>query len=141
MFDAFKKKSGSNPAQELADEFQALLKTSREERGALSAMLKASTGSTVRIRPSPRSRKRRTSLPSSSPPSMARLRSYRAVRRPEAFVREVFRTLKPGGRFAMTHIDPWAMPGWFVYRYFPEAFDLDRQDFVRGAASAPCVRA
>ena len=39
MFDAFKKKSGSNPAQELADELQALLNTSRDERGALSAML------------------------------------------------------------------------------------------------------
>ena len=56
--------------------------------------------------------------------------SYPHIRRPEAFIREVFRTLKLGGRFAMTHIDPWAMAEWFVYRYFPEAFDIDRQDFV-----------
>ena len=56
--------------------------------------------------------------------------SYPHIQHPEAFIGEVFRTLKQGGRFAMTHIDPWTMTGWFVYRYFPEAFDLDRQDFV-----------
>ena len=56
--------------------------------------------------------------------------SYTHIRRTGEFVRETFRTLKPGGRFVMAHIDPWAMPGWLVYRYFPEAFELDRQDFV-----------
>ncbi len=30
----------------------------------------------------------------------------------------------------MTNIDPWSMPGWSIYRYFPEALALDRQDFV-----------
>lgn len=30
----------------------------------------------------------------------------------------------------MTNIDPWAIPGWLVYRYFPEARELDHQDFV-----------
>ena len=39
MLDAFKKKSSGRPAQEQADELQALINTSREERGALSAML------------------------------------------------------------------------------------------------------
>src|SRR5712691_11766480 len=43
---------------------------------------------------------------------------------------EVFRVLKAGGRFVMTNIDPWSMPGWLVYRYFPEAEELDRQDFM-----------
>jgi len=42
----------------------------------------------------------------------------------------VFRVLKAGGRFVMTNIDPWSMPGWLVYRYFPEAEELDRQDFM-----------
>jgi hypothetical protein len=30
----------------------------------------------------------------------------------------------------MTNIDPWSMPGWLVYRYFPEAEELDHQDFM-----------
>jgi len=56
--------------------------------------------------------------------------AYPHVRRTEQLVRETFRALRPGGRFVMTNIDPWSMPGWLIYRYFPEAFDLDRQDFV-----------
>ncbi len=41
MLDAFKKMrtGGGKPAQEQADELEALINTSREERGALSAML------------------------------------------------------------------------------------------------------
>ena len=56
--------------------------------------------------------------------------SYPHIRRPRELLVEVFRVLKAGGRFAMTNIDPWSMPGWLVYRYFPEAEELDRQDFV-----------
>ena len=56
--------------------------------------------------------------------------SYPHIGRPGRFLGEVCRTLARGGRFVMTHIDPWAMPGWLVYRYFPEAFELDQQDFV-----------
>ncbi len=43
---------------------------------------------------------------------------------------ELHRVLKPRGRFAMTNIDPWSMTGWSVYRYFPEALELDYQDFL-----------
>ena len=30
----------------------------------------------------------------------------------------------------MTNIDPWSMAGWLLYRFFPEAHELDRQDFL-----------
>jgi SAM-dependent methyltransferase len=56
--------------------------------------------------------------------------SYPHVRDVTGLVTEIHRVLRPGGRFAMTNIDPWAMLGWWVYRYFPEALTLDRRDFV-----------
>ena len=56
--------------------------------------------------------------------------SYPHIRRTRELLEEVFRVLKAGGRFVMTNIDPWSMPGWLVYRYFPQAQELDQQDFV-----------
>ena len=56
--------------------------------------------------------------------------SYPHVRNTGHLLREICRTLQPGGRFVMTNIDPWSMPEWIIYRYFPEAFALDQQDFV-----------
>jgi ubiquinone/menaquinone biosynthesis C-methylase UbiE len=56
--------------------------------------------------------------------------SYPHIGRTRELLLEVFRVLKAGGRFVMTNIDPWLMPGWLVYQYFPEAHELDRQDFV-----------
>ena len=56
--------------------------------------------------------------------------AYPHVRNTGQLLRELCRTLKPGGRFVMTNIDPWSMPEWIIYRYFPEAFALDQQDFV-----------
>lgn len=41
-----------------------------------------------------------------------------------------FRILKRRGRFAMTNLDPWTMPGWIVYTYFPAAWERDQQDFL-----------
>jgi SAM-dependent methyltransferase len=66
--------------------------------------------------------------------------SYQHVRRPAQLLRNVFRTLRPGGRFVMTNIDPWSMTGWLVYRYFPEAMELDRQDFVPVEAFVAMMR-
>jgi ubiquinone/menaquinone biosynthesis C-methylase UbiE len=57
--------------------------------------------------------------------------AYPHVRRTRQLVTEVFRTLKPGGRFVMTNIDPWSMVEWLIYQYFPEALELDRQDFLQ----------
>jgi ubiquinone/menaquinone biosynthesis C-methylase UbiE len=56
--------------------------------------------------------------------------SHAHIRNHTRLLRELFRVLKPGGRFVMTNIDPWAMPDWLIYRVFPEARALDYQDFV-----------
>ena len=56
--------------------------------------------------------------------------SYQHVRNARRLLAEVFRVLRPGGCFVMTNIDPWAMTGWVISRYFPEALTLDESDFV-----------
>jgi len=66
--------------------------------------------------------------------------SYHHVRDRPGFVREVFRVLTPGGRFVMVNIDPWAMPNWAIYQFFPEARDLDHRDFLPGEAFAELMR-
>ena len=48
--------------------------------------------------------------------------SYQHIRNTERLLGELYRVLKPGGRFVMTNIDPWSMTDWIIYRYFPEAF-------------------
>lgn len=45
-------------------------------------------------------------------------------------LREVHRVLAARGRFVLMNIDPWAMPDWILYRYFPEAQARDQADFV-----------
>jgi SAM-dependent methyltransferase len=66
--------------------------------------------------------------------------SYQHIRDKDGFVREVSRVLKPGGRFALTTIDPWSMEGWIVYRFFPEARDLDARDFLPADRIAALMR-
>jgi len=60
--------------------------------------------------------------------------SYHHIRDQPAFVGEVFRVLKPGGRFVVLNMDPWSMPEWILYRYFPAARDVDHQDFLTASA-------
>ena len=55
--------------------------------------------------------------------------SYPHVQGKAGMVAEIYRILKPGGRFVMTHIDPWSMTDWIVYRYFPAARKRDFEDF------------
>lgn len=43
---------------------------------------------------------------------------------------EIYRVLKPGGRFVLYNIDPWAMQNWSIYRYFPECLERDFVDFL-----------
>lgn len=42
--------------------------------------------------------------------------SYQHIAQQESFVGEMFRVLRPSGRFTMTNIDPWSMPDWAIYR-------------------------
>lgn len=56
--------------------------------------------------------------------------SYPHMQKKERFIEEVFRVLKPNGRFCMRNIDPWQMANWHIYRYFPAAQELDFQDFL-----------
>lgn len=55
--------------------------------------------------------------------------SYHHMSHKQAFFQEVYRLLRPGGRFVLTNMDPWSMPRWLVYRYFPAALERDKQDF------------
>ena len=56
--------------------------------------------------------------------------SYAHISDKRAFFREVFRVLRPPGRFELRNIDPWSMPDWIIYRFFPEARDVDYVDFL-----------
>jgi SAM-dependent methyltransferase len=54
--------------------------------------------------------------------------SYHHMVDRQSFFREVHRVLRPGGRLVLTNIDPWSMPHWSIYRFFPEARERDLQD-------------
>ena len=56
--------------------------------------------------------------------------SYPHMQHKERLVSDVLRVLRPGGRFVVTNIDPWAMDGWVLYRFFPAARVLDHRDFM-----------
>ena len=56
--------------------------------------------------------------------------SYPHVQDKPGLFRETARLLRPGGRFVLTNLDPWAMPNWILYRYFPAARERDRRDFL-----------
>ena len=60
--------------------------------------------------------------------------SYPHIRDKTRFASEIFRVLRPGGRFVLTNIDPWAMEQWIIYRYFPEARALDERDYLTKAS-------
>jgi SAM-dependent methyltransferase len=56
--------------------------------------------------------------------------SYHHVLDKPGMILETYRILKPGGRFVMTNLDPWSMPGWIVYMYFPTTRQRDFKDFL-----------
>jgi ubiquinone/menaquinone biosynthesis C-methylase UbiE len=58
--------------------------------------------------------------------------SYHHMADRRGFFAEVRRVLRPGGRFVLTNIDPWSMPDWAIYRFFPEARERDLLDFFPG---------
>ncbi len=56
--------------------------------------------------------------------------SYHHVPDKARLFSEIYRILKPGGRLVITNLDPWSMPGWSIYRYFPAAHARDLADFL-----------
>lgn len=46
---------------------------------------------------------------------------------------EVLRALAPGGRFVLLNVAPEGMRACAMYRYFPEALELDARDFLSNA--------
>lgn len=56
--------------------------------------------------------------------------SYAHIQKKPEFLGEVHRALKPGGWFVLINIDPWFMRDWILYRYFPAAWEMDKQDFL-----------
>ncbi len=56
--------------------------------------------------------------------------SYHHIPDKIRLISETYRLLKPGGRFAITNLDPWSMHDWIVYRYFPASHACDLADFV-----------
>ena len=56
-------------------------------------------------------------------------------------VREVFRVLRPRGRFVLSNISPRGMRDAALYRYFPESLEQDLLDFPEDEAIAAMFRA
>jgi ubiquinone/menaquinone biosynthesis C-methylase UbiE len=56
--------------------------------------------------------------------------NYQHVQQQEKMFQILGRLLKPSGRLVMNNIDPWYMPGWLIYHFFPAAWELDTADFL-----------
>ena len=56
--------------------------------------------------------------------------SYSHVNEKRRMISAIYRLLKTGGRFVITHIDPWSMKDWILYQYFPTARERDFRDFL-----------
>ena len=52
---------------------------------------------------------------------------------------EVFRALRPGGRFVLRNLCPEESNDWLYYRYFPEALVVDLLDFWPADAIAAAI--
>jgi SAM-dependent methyltransferase len=60
--------------------------------------------------------------------------SYHHVPDKAALVAQVWRVLRPDGRFAISNVCIHGMPGWALYHYFPAAWERDLQDFLPNEA-------
>lgn len=56
--------------------------------------------------------------------------SYAHILDKPAFAAEMERILRPDGRLVVVNIDPWSMEDWMIYRFFPEAREVDEKDFL-----------
>ncbi|MBI2888244.1 MAG: methyltransferase domain-containing protein [Chloroflexi bacterium] len=65
---------------------------------------------------------------------------YHHIANKVAFIQEAFRVLTSQGRFVLWNLDPWSMDGWILYRFFPSARLLDRNDFLPTIALVDLLR-
>ena len=56
--------------------------------------------------------------------------SYHHVQDKNRMITSIFQILKPNGRTVITNLDPWSMPGWILYTFFPGARHRDLLDFL-----------
>lgn len=56
--------------------------------------------------------------------------SYHHVQDKKGMIESTFHILGSGGRFVITNLDPWSMPDWIVYTYFPASRGHDLVDFL-----------
>ncbi|OGG56516.1 MAG: hypothetical protein A3F84_15725 [Candidatus Handelsmanbacteria bacterium RIFCSPLOWO2_12_FULL_64_10] len=56
--------------------------------------------------------------------------SFHHVQDKRSLISEIFRALRPGGRFVLTNISPRDMPGWLIYRFFPAAWEKENEAAV-----------
>lgn len=67
--------------------------------------------------------------------------SFHHVRDKPSMIAELFRALRPGGRFVMTNVCPRENRDELHYQYFPEALELDLRDFMPRDEIASLLRA
>lgn len=56
--------------------------------------------------------------------------SYHHVQDKNRMIMSIFRLLRSKGRFVITNLDPWSMPGWIVYQFFPPSRQRDLSGFL-----------
>jgi len=54
---------------------------------------------------------------------------------------EVWRVLRPGGWLVLINVDPWGMADSWLYRYFPEAWEMDQRRFLPAGRLVRCLEA
>jgi ubiquinone/menaquinone biosynthesis C-methylase UbiE len=66
---------------------------------------------------------------------------FHHVRAKATMLGEVFKVLRPGGRFVMRNVCPQEHPDWLYYEYFPEAQAIDLEDFWPAETITSTMRA
>jgi len=56
--------------------------------------------------------------------------SYHHMPNKKLFAKEVSRIIKKSGWFVVSNIDVFQMKDWVIYRFFPEAWAIDQEDFL-----------
>lgn len=55
--------------------------------------------------------------------------TFHHFRDKEMALDELRRVLRPGGCIRIVNVEPWSMDTWWVYEFFPQTFEIDKQRF------------